>query len=146
MDEELLMDVEPAAEGPSDQDAGVFDEQALQLRAARLRRAADFQVEALANRDCLAANLGGIAGSLMGVCVCLDSALTAAMAAESPLLGRMEKLAPDIEILLRITRQLDRLAQLDLQLNPRQRPAAKNGRGHCPPEQPGPAASEDPAT
>jgi hypothetical protein len=91
----------------------------------RLERVRDYLHESLAKADALAANLGAATSDLMLYSYRLHEAIAAEMA-EAPLsLEQLEHLRPAVDAYLRITRQIDRFAHLDLRLSAAQKEAAK---------------------
>ena len=81
----------------------------------RLRKIEQFQNEALASEDCLAANLGAASGSLLRIGVRLEQDLEA-LAKVSNEAERLTRQAKGIDTLLKLLRQAERFAQLDLRL------------------------------
>ena len=83
-------------------------------QAARLARVRDYQEAALAKEDLLQANLGSAASGLMRIGIRLDEVIEQVLAGGSPTLERALKSLPAIETHLRLMRQVDRFAQLEL--------------------------------
>lgn len=81
---------------------------------ARLSRVLDFQASSLAKADPLEANLGSINSGLMRVALWLDEAIEEAMDSGPRTVDRLQRMLPAIETHLRVTRQVDRFAQLEL--------------------------------
>lgn len=77
----------------------------------RLQRIRDLSAEALEYPDPLAANLGVIGSDLAFLVWCVKDAITRSLAASTS-----ELPVGEIDLLLRITRQLDRLAQVQRHL------------------------------
>ena len=82
----------------------------------RLEKIHEYLVELLQQADALQANLGATSSDLMLMGFRLKEAIEQAMADSSAPLGRFEQLMPAIEGYLKVTRQIDRLAQLDRRL------------------------------
>lgn len=82
----------------------------------RKRRIDDFQRDALADPDALQANLGAINGGLMRMSHHMETAIEAALTTIADPVDRFERLGPAIDAFLKVTRQIDRLAQLDRRL------------------------------
>jgi hypothetical protein len=71
-----------------------------------------YQASALDNPNLLVANLELIAGGLMEVSLRIEDVLTAALASQPATLGTVHKLAPALEAYLKLTPQVDRIAQV----------------------------------
>jgi hypothetical protein len=83
----------------------------------RLRRIEDLQANALAKADPLEASLGAANGALLRVGMRLEENIERAWASMTDPADRFVRIAPTIESLLKVMRQVDRLAQLDQRLN-----------------------------
>ena len=81
---------------------------------ARLSRVLDYQSRSLEKDDPLEANLGSINSGLMRVALWLDEAVEEAMASGPPNVERLSRILPAIDTHLRVTRQVDRFAQIEL--------------------------------
>lgn len=81
---------------------------------ARLSRVLDYQTASLAKRDPLAANLGSINSGLMRVALWLDETIEQAIGSGPRTVERLQKILPAIDTHLRVTRQVDRFAQIEL--------------------------------
>lgn len=97
----------------------------------RLQRVADYQSGAAARPDPLEANLGLINGGLMRIGLAIDEAVTRALAKTPITIEQLDRMRPTIEMYLRITRQVDRFAQLELKC----RVATAREAGLSPPTQ-----------
>ena len=95
----------------------------------RLQRIMDYLREALARESALEANLGAVNSDLLIMGYRLKQAIDEAMAATPAALEQFQRLMPAIDSYLRLTKQIDRLAQLSLRLaSPREAAqAARNG-------------------
>ena len=82
----------------------------------RIHRIEQLQAEALAEPDALQANLGAFNAGLMRIGFRLEEAIEGASAQITDPLARFERLAPAIDSLLKVMRQVDRFAQLDQRL------------------------------
>lgn len=83
------------------------------LRLAKIR---EYLIESLQQADALQANLGATSSDLMLMGFRLKEAIEEALAKSTDSLGRFERLMPAIEGYLKVTRQIDRFAQLDRRL------------------------------
>ena len=81
---------------------------------ARLSRVLDYQVSALEKDDPLEANLGSINSGLMRVALWLDETIEQAMASGPPNVERLSRILPATDTLLRVARQVDRFANIEL--------------------------------
>lgn len=79
----------------------------------RLEKIHAYLVESLEQADTLQANLGATTSDLMLMGFRLKEAIEKAMADAATPLAQFEQLMPAIEGYLKVTRQIDRLAQLD---------------------------------
>lgn len=82
-----------------------------ELQLARLN---DYLFESLANEDALAANLGSINTSLIRCSLWLGESIAAAMSSGPADVDRVKGMMQAIETQLRVTRQVDRFAQLEM--------------------------------
>ena len=81
---------------------------------ARLSRVLDYQASSLQKDDPLEANLGSINSGLMRVALWLDETIEQAMESGPPNVERLSRILPAIDTHLRVTRQVDRFAQIEL--------------------------------
>ena len=81
---------------------------------ARLSRVLDYQASSLEKHDPLEANLGSINSGLMRVALWLDEAIEQAMESGPPNVERLPQIIPAIDTHLRVTRQVDRFAQVEM--------------------------------
>ena len=81
---------------------------------ARLSRVLDYQASSLEKDDPLEANLGSITSGLMRVALWLDEIIGQAMESGPPNVERLSRILPAIDTHLRVTRQVDRFAQIEL--------------------------------
>jgi len=93
---------------------------------ARLRRVLDYQANALAKEDALEGSLGSINSGLMRMSLWLDEAIEQAMESGPPHVERLEQILPAIETHLRVTRQVDRFAQIEMRANEARKPRARD--------------------
>jgi hypothetical protein len=96
--------------------------------ALRKQRIEDFQNDALAASDPLQANLGAINGALMRMSYHMETALEAALITITDPVDRFARLGPAIDAYLKVTRQIDRFAQLDNRLSSPQDASASKPR------------------
>jgi len=83
---------------------------------ARLKAVLDYQADVLKKENCLETALGTINAGLMGVTVQMDEFIEQALAANPKTVDRVQKLLPSIQTYLQATRQVDRLAQVELRV------------------------------
>lgn len=88
--------------------------QAANSHDARLSRVLDHQANSLEKDDPLEANLGSINSGLMRVALWLDETIEQAMESGPPNVERLSRILPAIDTHLRVTRQVDRFAQIEL--------------------------------
>lgn len=81
---------------------------------ARLGRLHDYLAKSLKKKDALEANLGSINSGLMRVAVWLDETIEQAIESGPPSIERIESLLPAIDTQLRVARQVDRFAQIEI--------------------------------
>ncbi len=81
---------------------------------ARLSRVLDYQASSLQKDDPLEANLGSINSGLMRVALWLDKTIERAMESGPPNVERLSHILPAIDTHLRVTRQVDRFANIEL--------------------------------
>ena len=81
---------------------------------ARLSRVLDYQASSLEKEDALEANLGSINSGLMRVALWLDETIEQAMGSGPPNVDSLQRILPAIDTHLRVTRQVDRFAQIEL--------------------------------
>ena len=81
---------------------------------ARLSRVLDYQASSLQKGDPLEANLGSINSGLMCVALWLEETIEQAMGSGPRNVERLSRILPAIETHLRVTRQVDRFANIEL--------------------------------
>lgn len=84
------------------------------LHEARLSRVRDYQAKSLAKEDDLEANLGSINSGLMRVALWLDEAIEEALESGPRSIERLKRMLPAIDTHLRVARQVDRFAQIEI--------------------------------
>jgi hypothetical protein len=89
-----------------------------------LRVIAAYRQQALHHPDPLMASIGVICAGWMGAAYLVSRDIDRELRASTNVRETAEALDPDIERGLRLTRQTDRLAQMDLQARARRRPAS----------------------
>ena len=125
----------PAAEVPPT----ALDEADADRHDARLRRVHEYLASSLAKEDALEANLGSINSGLMRMALGLDEAIEAFMESGPRTVDRLQRMLPALETHLRVTRQVDRFAQLEVRSHQARQPkGAADVRAAIPSE--GPAA------
>jgi len=82
----------------------------------RLRRVLDYQADVLKKENHLEAVLGTVNAGLMGVTIQMDEFIEQALGAKPKTIDRVQKLLPSIQVYLQATRQIDRLAQVELRV------------------------------
>ncbi len=114
---------------------------------ARLSRVLDYQACSLAKDNPLEANLGSINSGLMRVALWLDETIEEAMESGPLNVERLARILPAIDTHLRVTRQVDRFAQIELRAADARKPKPKDIDGEKPcldaPAEPGNDESED---
>jgi hypothetical protein len=85
-----------------------------ECREARLSCVMDYQANSLEKTDALEANLGSINSGLMRIGVSLDETIQQALESSPRTLESVQRLLPAIETHLRLTRQVDRFAQIEV--------------------------------
>ena len=79
----------------------------------RMQRIQEYQIASLSNTDPLRANLGAEAGNLMRMGLRLEEAIETSLAKSTDVLQEAKGVSAAMETYLKITRQWDRLLQLD---------------------------------
>ena len=87
--------------------------QAAEISELRLAKIRQYQNDSLQQPDALQANLGAVSSDLMLLAYRLHETINRSLAGSSNRLERFAKLSRAIETYLKITRQIDRLANLD---------------------------------
>jgi hypothetical protein len=95
---------------PKVEDSSRKEEDLIDLRMQRIQ---EYLVQSLSNANPLRANLGGEAGNLMRMGLRLEQAIDKSLARSTDVLQQAKGLSAAMEIYLKITRQWDRLLQLD---------------------------------
>ena len=101
---------------PSDLNTAHTGLRASQYQEARLDRVLDYQVEVLKKEDNLAAALGTVNAGLMVVTIQMEEFIRRAFAGNPKRIDRVQKLLPCVQTYLQATRQVDRLAQVELRV------------------------------
>ncbi len=101
--------------------------------SARLSRVLDYQIKSLEKDDPLEANLGSINSGLIRMALWLDETIEQAMESGPPNVERLSKVLPAIDTHLRVTRQVDRFANIELRAAEarKPKPAEHNGKKKC---------------
>ena len=101
---------------PGELKAAQPDMQVSQYQENRLKRILDYQADVLKKENHLEAALGTVNAGLMGVTVQMDEFIEQALGAKPKTIDRVQKLLPAIQTYLQATRQVDRLAQVELRV------------------------------
>ena len=96
---------------------------------ARLSRVLDYQASSLQKDDPLEANLGSINSGLMRVALWLDETIEQAMVSGPPNVERLSRILPAIDTHLRVTRQVDRFANIELRAAEARNPKPSDNNG-----------------
>lgn len=88
----------------------------------RLKRVLDYQEDVLKRKNHLEAVLGTVNAGLMNIAIHLDEVIELSLSTNAKTIDNVQKLLPAMQVYLQTTRQIDRLAQVDLRV-------AANGRG-----------------
>ena len=91
---------------------------------ARLSRVFDYQAFSLEKEDALEAKLGSINSGLMRIALWLDETIEQAMGSGPPNVELFQRISPAIETHLRVTRQVNRFAQIELRAAEARKPKA----------------------
>ena len=94
-----------------------------EFQEQRRQRVQQYHVKALAKEDPLRAMLGSLNAGLMEITVALDHGISETLATRPQTLDRIMQRGSAIELLVKLTRQIDRFAQMEL------RPAGKAQSG-----------------
>ena len=97
----------------------------VEQQVARLRRVSDYLTSSLAKADPLEANIGSINSGLMRLALSLDDIIERAVGAGPQTVEGLENVMPAIDTHLRVTRQVDRFAQLELRSHEARQPKVK---------------------
>ena len=106
----------PAETESSDVSTGRPGIRVSQHQENRLKRVLDYQAEVLTKESHLEAVLGTINAGLMGVTIRMDEFIERVLAANPKTIDRVQKLLPSIQTYLQVTRQIDRLTQVELKV------------------------------
>jgi hypothetical protein len=98
------------------EEQGTAMDQGLPASDLRRQRIADYLTEALRQDNSLRANLGAVNCDLLHLVYDLKQAIAEALGVD-PALGQFQGLLPAIDYWLRVSKQVERLAQLDLQFD-----------------------------
>jgi hypothetical protein len=85
-----------------------------EIREARLSCVMNYQAKSLEKTDALEANLGSLNSGLIRIGVSLDETIQQALESSPRTLESVQRLLPAIETHLRLTRQVDRFAQIEV--------------------------------
>jgi hypothetical protein len=96
---------------------------------ARLSRVLDYQASSLQKDDPLEASLGSINSGLMRVALWLDETIEQAMVSGPPNVERLARILPAIDTHLRVTRQVDRFANIELRAAEARKPKPSQSNG-----------------
>jgi hypothetical protein len=104
----------PEQELPQQSQPSSPEDESDEFQVERRRRVQQYHSQVLAHADPLKATLGSINAGLMRESIELDWAISVYLAAGPLTLERVMQHASAIELQLKLTRQVDRLAQLEL--------------------------------
>ena len=93
---------------------------------ARLSRVRDYQATSLAKADALEANLGSINSGLMRVALWLDETIEQTLECGPRSIERLKGLLPAIDTHLRVARQVDRFAHIEIRAAELRKPKASS--------------------
>ena len=96
---------------------------------SRLSRVADYQAKSLAREDDLEANLGSINSGLMRVALWLDETIDQVLESGPRSVERLTRMLPAIDAHLRVARQVDRFAQLEIRAVESRKPKMSSNTG-----------------
>ena len=96
--------------------AKLDEEQLLITREIRLGRALDYQSDALRKDDPLEACIGGLNAGLIRVACYLEDAVEQSLAKEPATIEKIRQLGPALDAYMRLTRQVERFAQVEARL------------------------------
>lgn len=126
------MEIQPDQTGadtalePLGEHAVVESAQPANSHDARLSRVLDYQASSLQKDDPLEANLGSINSGLMRVALWLDESIEQAMESGPPNVERLSRVLPAIDTHLRVTRQVDRFANIELRAAEARKPKSSD--------------------
>ena len=101
----MSTDIQPKMEESSRKEEDLVD-----LRMQKIR---EYQIQSLSNADPLCANLGAEAGNLMRMGLRLGQAIDTCLAKSTDVPQQAKELSAIMETYLKVTRQWDRLVQLE---------------------------------
>jgi hypothetical protein len=107
------------ADRPSETDVAAQSAIRRQEMQRRLDRVTAYGNASLSKRNHSLATLGSINSGLMRVNLYVEEALVQALATGPLTIEQVHKVQPSIDLLLRVTRQIDRLSQLEIKSKPR---------------------------
>ena len=111
MEQTVMTAAESTEVSPCDSRMQVSNDQETRLKAVL-----DYQADVLNKENRLEAALGTVNAGLMGVTIQMDEFIEGALAASPKTVERVQKLLPSIQTYLQATRQIDRLAQVELRV------------------------------
>jgi len=115
MENQITQNAESELLPHADEISSTFSGQTIVDRQeARLSRVRDYQAASLENENALEANLGSINGGLMRIALWLDETIERALESGPRTVERIQEVMPAIDAHLRVTRQVDRFAQVEL--------------------------------
>ena len=121
----------PSPEG--DLQVKVTDPEIVDRHEARLSRVLEYQINTLTNEDSLGANLGSVNSGLMRVALWLDETIEQAMESGPRTIDQLQRMLPAVDTYLRVTRQIDRFAQLAVRAAELRKPKAASAIPAQPP-------------
>jgi len=109
----------PQADLPPETEAAAQAVIRRQEMQRRLDRVTAYGNASLGKRNPLLATLGSVNSGLMRVNLYVEEALVQTLATGPLTIEQIQKVQPSVDLLLRLTRQIDRLAQLEIKPRPR---------------------------
>ena len=98
----------------SKQEDGPASLTAVSVHEARLSRLHDYLTNSLEKKDALEANVGSVNSGLIRVAIWLDETIEQAIESGPCSIERIESVSPAIDTQLRVARQVDRFAQIEI--------------------------------
>jgi len=98
------------------------------MQEARLSRVYEYLTESLKKKDALEANVGSVNCGLMQIAIWLDEAIGQDIAIGPLDVDRLKHLSPAIETYLKVTRQIDRFAQIQIRATESRKPHVSNDK------------------
>ena len=114
--QEQIDDMQTINMDPSEMHAAQGGIQVSAQQKVRLKRVLDYQEDILKRKNHIEAVLGTVNAGLMNIAIHMDEVIELTLSTNPKTIDNVQKLLPAMQVYLQTTRQIDRLAQVELRV------------------------------